>query len=192
VVISLDKLGKRKRVYVKGAGEILIDRCTHFLSTEQEKIEKTPQNLDEMKKMIDKFNRKALRTIVLAYRDLPLDTDHLEIDEEGIPSVEKTNLTLIAIIAILDPVKEGISDAIELTRQAAIKVFMVTGDSIITAKAVGKESGILLNDKSNRVWDGESFYNAVGRITRVCKYCKRPMFRCECSELEKKERVERK
>jgi magnesium-transporting ATPase (P-type) len=42
VVISLDKLGKRMRIYVKGAAEVLIDRCTHFLSTECEKIDKTP------------------------------------------------------------------------------------------------------------------------------------------------------
>jgi magnesium-transporting ATPase (P-type) len=34
VVISLDQRGKRKRIYVKGAAEVLVDRCTHFLSTE--------------------------------------------------------------------------------------------------------------------------------------------------------------
>jgi magnesium-transporting ATPase (P-type) len=163
----LDQKGFRKRVYVKGVASKLIARCKFFLSTECERIKKTPQNHDEMRKTIDKFNKKGLRTIVLAYRDLPLDFEHLDKDDNGVPLVEKKDLTLIAIVAILDPVKEGINDAVDQARDAGIKVYMVTGDSRVTAKTVALEAGILMTENEERIWDGHEFYEAVGKITKV-------------------------
>jgi len=101
-VISLDSKGHRKRVYVKGSAEMLIDRCTRFLSIECERIVKTPQIHDEMRSIINKFNKKALRTLAIAFRDLPVNTDHTKKEEDGdeVPDVEKKDLTLISIVAI--------------------------------------------------------------------------------------------
>jgi Ca2+-transporting ATPase len=96
-----------------------------------------------MRGIVRKFNNKGLRTILLAFRDLPTDMDHLEKDEENVPMVEKQDLTLISIVAILDPVKEGVSDSVDLLKSASIKTYMVTGDSTTTAWYIGKESGII-------------------------------------------------
>lgn len=109
-VISLDMAGKRKRVYVKGTAMKIINCCTHFQTIECEKRLKTSQMDDEMRSIIKKFNKKSFGAIAIAYRDLPIGMDHLAMvnDENAEPMVEKGNLTLIAIIAIQDPLKEGI------------------------------------------------------------------------------------
>ena len=144
-VISLDSKGHRKRVYVKGSAEMLIDRCTRFLSIECERIVKTPQIHDEMRSIINKFNKKALRTLAIAFRDLPVNTDHTKKEEDGdeVPDVEKKDLTLISIVAIQDPIKEGVEEAVEQCRQAHLKVFMTTGDSTATATSIAKQCKIL-------------------------------------------------
>ena len=53
------------------------------------------------------------------------------------------DLSLIALIAIKDPLRDGVTDAIEVCQTAGIKVRMVTGDNIITACAIAIECRLL-------------------------------------------------
>lgn len=56
------------------------------------------------------------------------------------------DLTLIAIVGIKDPCRPGVKDAVELCTDAGVKVRMVTGDNLQTAKAIALECGILTSE----------------------------------------------
>lgn len=88
-----------------------------------------------------------MRTISLAYRDLRPDDggpDHDEIlDGDVLYTVEKTDHVLIAIVGIKDVIRPEVPEAVKQCQKAGITVRMVTGDNLITAKAIAKECGIL-------------------------------------------------
>ena len=64
-------------------------------------------------------------------------------------------MTLVAIVGIQDPLREGVKDSVARCQAAGITVRMVTGDNLLTAKATARECGILTEDGS--VIDGHSF-----------------------------------
>lgn len=64
-------------------------------------------------------------------------------DPKGVYECEKDNITLIAIIGVRDEPRKEVPDAIRKCHGAGIKVRMVTGDNIVTAKAIAKDVGII-------------------------------------------------
>ncbi len=121
--------------YVKGSMEailkasvsIVIDGKTQVMSEEQKK---------EMLSMAASFSEKALRVIAIAYRDLEIKTDYT-IDEA------ETGLTFAGFVTMLDPPHEEMKAAIQSVFNAHIKVFIITGDNEITAKAISKNVGLM-------------------------------------------------
>ena len=85
----------------------------------------------------NKMANNALRVLAVAYKDverLPnrIDSASVEID-----------LTFVGLIGMIDPPREGVKEAVATCRKAGIKTVMITGDHIITAKAIAREIGIL-------------------------------------------------
>ncbi len=56
-----------------------------------------------------------------------------------------TGLTLVGLVAIIDPPRSEIPDVIRTLRGAGIRIFMVTGDFALTAQAIARECGIITN-----------------------------------------------
>jgi len=56
-------------------------------------------------------------------------------------------LILICIVGVKDIPRKEVPDAIKKCHRAGIKVRMVTGDNLITAKAIAREVGILKDDQ---------------------------------------------
>jgi Ca2+ transporting ATPase len=108
----------------------------------------------------------------MAYRDLDPNFDIEAKDEKDEPLVESNNLCLIAVVAIMDPVRPGVPEAVNDCKKAHIKVRMVTGDNMITAKAIARTCNILESDASNRVMEGVSFLEQIGGVIKICKTCK--------------------
>ena len=82
----------------------------------------------------------ALRVIAVAYsivEKLPQN-----IDSENI----ENNLIFVGLIGMIDPPREGVKEAVYTCKKAGIKTVMITGDHILTAKAIAKELGILNNN----------------------------------------------
>ena len=97
---------------------------------------------DKKKEMIAlaaTYSEKALRVIAIAYIDLDKKPDYT-IDE-----AEK-GLTFAGFVTMLDPPHEEVKAAIESVFKAQIKVFMITGDNEITAKAISKNIGLMNAD----------------------------------------------
>ena len=132
--VVTSSLGK-KVLYVKGAPEIIHSLCKQICN-----------NVD--KATIDNqllaYQEQAMRTLGFAYQILE-DGDATIADNK----VVADNLTFLGIVAISDPVREDVPEAVEECIKAGIAVKIVTGDTPGTAKEIGRKIG-LWNDK-----DGE-------------------------------------
>ncbi len=124
--------------YVKGAPEVILERATQIQEGE------TIRPLDaayraKITRVYEGMAEKGLRTLALAYRELP---EKISLDAE---SVEK-ELVFLGIAGIIDPPHEEVPDAIEATASAGVKVIMITGDNPKTARAIAAEVGLFVDE----------------------------------------------
>jgi Ca2+-transporting ATPase len=101
----------------------------------------TAEKHDEYKKSIEHMAANSLRCVAFAY----CASDIEMIPKEDIANwkLPEDDLTLLGIVGIKDPCRPGVRDAVRLCTTAGVKVRMVTGDNIETAKAIALECGIL-------------------------------------------------
>ncbi len=107
---------------------------------------------------------EALRVLGLGikiYDTLPTNLDE---------SLEK-DLNFIGLVGMIDPAREEVKESIRLAQQAGIKVVMITGDHVLTAKVIGRNLGILKDDSEaisseelNKLTD-EELYNNIEKYS---------------------------
>ncbi|KAJ1428435.1 P-type ATPase, partial [Sesbania bispinosa] len=129
-------------IHWKGAAEIVLGTCTQYLDSNGQR-----QSIEEekafFKKAIDDMAARSLRCVAIAYRSYELDkipSNEEDLDKWSLPEHE---LVLLSIVGIKDPCRPGVKDAVEVCTRAGVKVRMVTGDNLQTAKAIALECGIL-------------------------------------------------
>ncbi|KAG0531958.1 hypothetical protein BDA96_04G066800 [Sorghum bicolor] len=129
-------------VHWKGAAEIVLALCTSWLDVDGSAHVMTPDKADQLKKLIEDMAEQSLRCIAFAYRNLDLKVvpSEEQIINWQLPDNE---LILIGIIGMKDPCRPEVRDAVELCKKAGVKVRMVTGDNLKTARAIALECGIL-------------------------------------------------
>ncbi|XP_040904832.1 plasma membrane calcium-transporting ATPase 3b isoform X2 [Toxotes jaculatrix] len=128
------------RLYSKGASEIMLKKCSYILDANGEPRSFRPRDRDEMvKQVIEPMACEGLRTICIAYRDLPSNPEPEWDNEAEIV----TELTCITVVGIEDPVRPEVPEAIRKCQRAGITVRMVTGDNINTARAIAAKCGII-------------------------------------------------
>uniref|UniRef100_A0AAY4CYB9 Calcium-transporting ATPase n=1 Tax=Denticeps clupeoides TaxID=299321 RepID=A0AAY4CYB9_9TELE len=146
------------RLYSKGASEILLKKCSFILATGGEPRSFRPRDREEMvKKVIEPMACEGLRTICIAYRDLPGDPEPDWEQEADIV----TELTCIAVVGIEDPVRPEVPDAILKCQRAGITVRMVTGDNINTARAIAAKCGIIQPGEDFLCLEGKDFNRRI-------------------------------
>ena len=150
------------RLYVKGAAEIVFKRCGFQYQNvgaggEESQIVAMDRNMrDGCLNKIDEYANDALRAIALAHRDFvgldlwpPKEHAHLsnvnELADELWQGTDRT-FVLDGIFGIQDPLKKGVPEAVLKCKQAGVRVRMVTGDNLITAKAILKSCHILTSE----------------------------------------------
>ena len=175
IVISLDAIGNQKRVHVKGASEVVLECCQFILDSDGKSVPLTESLRDSILGVIHSMASQALRTIGIAYRDLPSDFNPNDIDLKGFPAVESSDLVFLAVTGIKDPVREEVPAAVLTCQAAGITVRMVTGDNKDTARAIARECHIYTSD-SQRVMEGVEFAEACGGV--VCRHCQTAV--CDC------------
>jgi len=135
---------EKLQINVKGAPDILISKCKKILMREGE-IEISDEMRENIcENVIKKFSNQGYRTILLASK---------KIDSEGFVSLTfkneeeisklESNLTLIAVLGIEDPLREGVKESVQICQKAGITVRMITGDDIDYAKSIAIKAGIL-------------------------------------------------
>lgn len=120
-------------LYVKGAPEIVFGMCKNTCGVTRAEIE--TQLLE--------YQNQAMRTLGFAYQEL-CDKDATIADGKVIAE----NLTFLGVVAISDPVRIDVPDAVSEVINAGIKVKIVTGDTPGTAKEIGRQIG-LWNDETD-------------------------------------------
>ena len=143
------------RLVVKGAAEILLEKATSELfDTARESLQRTELTESAKTKVsesIDDFAHKSLRTIAMLYKDFKQwpPSGARTLDEDRSLAVFEDvfhDMTLLGVVGIQDPLREGASKAVKRCQDAGVKVRMVTGDNVITATAIATECGIKSED----------------------------------------------
>ncbi|HGH3086038.1 TPA: cation-translocating P-type ATPase, partial [Legionella pneumophila] len=136
--------------FVKGAPEVILERCTHILTkTGIKKL--TPNDKARMKQSCELMASEALRLLAFAKRQL--EPAALEKEEEEI----EHNLVFLGLIGLQDPPHASSKESISRCKKAGIKPVMITGDHPDTARAIAKELGIL--EAGDRLLTGNELEN---------------------------------
>ena len=131
---SVRKFGKGRMAFVKGAPEQIFKHCKMILLQEGE----VPFSSQWHKKMADDaqaLGNDGMRLLALAYRSM-------DIKEKYTPQNTEHDLVLVGLVAMHDPPRHEVPRAIELCKSAGIRVVMLTGDSVQTARAIASEIGL--------------------------------------------------
>ena len=131
VTIVKSPVLNKKVLYVKGAPEIVLNLSKH-LPDGKEKIQT---------KLLD-YQNKAMRTLGLAYQIIEDDKKYIE---NGV--LKNVDLTFTGIVAISDPVRCDVPDAVKDCLNAGISIKIITGDTPGTAKEIGRQIGLWQNDE---------------------------------------------
>ncbi len=131
--------GGRKviRCFVKGAPDVLLDRASQIRAEDGSTVP-AEGAMDRVLAENDRLASEGLRVLAVATRDI----DASSFDAGGDLLAEVQNLTLLALVGIVDPPRKEARDAITLCKAAGIQVRMITGDHATTAAAIGHQLGI--------------------------------------------------
>lgn len=125
--------GKRKIVYVKGAVEVLLGKCTTSLTGSGQLV---PLVKDTVQKSVDEMASGGLRVLAFARKDLPQETarvNHADI---------ATGLTFLGLQGMIDPPRQEAVAAVRACQHAGMRVKMITGDHALTAAAIAQQIGL--------------------------------------------------
>ncbi|KAH6614024.1 calcium transporting P-type ATPase-like protein [Boeremia exigua] len=140
------------RMYVKGASEILLGNCDKIVTDASKELtatSMTSENRETLEHVIMTYASRSLRTIGLIYRDFeswpPKDSKPNEDDptQASFTDIFK-HMTFLAVVGIQDPLRDSVKEAVKDCQHAGVYVRMVTGDNVMTAKAIAEDCGILV------------------------------------------------
>ncbi len=132
---SIRLFGSRRMALVKGAPEKVLSHCTHALISGSEK-KITPDIRKKMAADSRSLGESGMRVLALAYRPIGA------IGKYTTQNTERS-LVYVGLAGMEDPPRPEAQSAISLCRSAGIRVIMITGDSLATAKAIAAKVGML-------------------------------------------------
>ncbi|XP_057535535.1 calcium-transporting ATPase 9, plasma membrane-type-like [Amaranthus tricolor] len=141
--VALQLSNSDVHIHWKGAAEMVLASCTQFLDVDAS-VKPITSKMSYFRGVIDDMAAKSLRCVAFAYR--PYDRNSVPTTNEEVLAewnLPEEDLILLAIVGIKDPCRPGVDEAVRLCAAAGVKVRMVTGDNIQTAKAIALECGIL-------------------------------------------------
>ncbi len=146
-----------KRIYMKGALEEILKRCDSYFekgfSTKMDNAQK-----DEIKKQAKYFADRGLRIIAIAYKKGSV------LSEDSL----RTGFTFMGLMGMRDTYRSGVREAIKKCKNAGIRMIMITGDHLDTAKAIGQDIGIL-KDESEAIEAGSLESMSLSEVKKAIK-----------------------
>ena len=121
--------------FVKGSIESVLDVSTKWIDNNKV-CELTAAKKKELLAMAATFSEQALRVIAIAYKDLETKKDY------SVDDAEK-DIIFAGFVTMMDPPHKEVKAAIATVFKAHIKVFVITGDNEITARAISKNVGLM-------------------------------------------------
>lgn len=128
----------------KGAPEVVIKRCNRFLT-----VDGTPEPIDnqfraDFMKAYETFGENGRRVLALATTRFTKESpEEFDAEKQNFPT---SDLCFVGLVAIMDPPRDDVPEAISTCHDAGVKVFMVTGDHPLTGKAIARQIGLVPED----------------------------------------------
>ncbi|MTL84037.1 HAD-IC family P-type ATPase, partial [Turicibacter sanguinis] len=129
---TLQVVGGEYTMFVKGATDELIKRCTSVL-TPDGIFDFTPEQIEKIEQTNQQFAEQGLRVLGFAMKT------H---DDSALTLEDEYDLTFLGLISLMDPPRVESAEAVADCLQAGIKPIMITGDHKVTAKSIAKQIGI--------------------------------------------------
>jgi len=123
-------------LHSKGAPETVLPRCTQMLAADGRVVELATDQRERVTHEVEKLAGEGMRVLALAQRELPASSkpparEHVESD-----------LCFLGLIAMLDPPRPEVRDAVAACHAAGIRIIVITGDHPLTAAAIARQVGI--------------------------------------------------
>ncbi|POR39743.1 Calcium-transporting ATPase [Tolypocladium paradoxum] len=181
-VIKVPDSEQQCRVFIKGASEVLLSKCSRIIRDPTEGCHITEMSAQARQQLADSIESYAggtLRTICLAYRDRDLNqpsplSGEADSGKTGFALGDLLqDLIFLGVVGIQDLLRPGVPQAVKTCQKAGVTVRMVTGDNIQTAKAIAKQCGILSDNVSDVTMEGAQFRTMSGEeVRRVLPHLK--------------------
>lgn len=126
LMTTINRIDGRNIVIVKGAFDVMASRCT-------------AGNLERAAQINEEMSKNALRVLAIGYKEIGT------VPSEPTPENLENGLTFMGLVGMIDPPRPEAKDAVAVCRRAGIKPVMITGDHVVTASAIAKELGILVD-----------------------------------------------
>lgn len=120
-------------IYTKGASDVLIPKCTHYIKNGQV-VKMNDDVYETLFRKVERFSLNSYRVIAFSYKVL---------EEIPLKNEVENNLIFVGLCGIIDPPREEVFEAIRECKNAHIKPVMITGDHKLTASVIARDLGIL-------------------------------------------------
>ncbi|MBQ3116407.1 MAG: calcium-translocating P-type ATPase, PMCA-type [Clostridia bacterium] len=126
LMTTINQIDGKTVVIVKGAFDVMEKACVSG-------------DLSSAREVVDQMSQSALRVIAIGYKVIDSLPDEIS------PATLENGLTLMGLVGMIDPPRPEAKIAVATCREAGIKPIMITGDHVVTASAIARELGILLD-----------------------------------------------
>ena len=125
LMTTVNRIDGKLVAIVKGAFDVMATRCVKG-------------DIEAARAANDAMSADALRVLAVGYKEIE------KVSEEPTSEELESGLTFMGLVGMIDPPRPEAKAAVAVCRQAGIKPVMITGDHVVTASAIAKELGILL------------------------------------------------
>ncbi|MBO4366383.1 MAG: cation-translocating P-type ATPase [Clostridia bacterium] len=129
MMTTVHRKGEGFVAYTKGAVDSILGHTTKILDHGQVRAF-TQQDREKVEEANAEFSSRALRVLALAYREIEK------------PETKEEDLTFVGLVAMIDPARPEVAEAVRVCKEAGITPVMITGDHVATAFAIAKKLGI--------------------------------------------------
>ena len=126
LMTTVNKIDGKNIVIVKGAFDVMASKCVKG-------------DIEKARELTNQMSADALRVLAVSYKEIS------EVPENPTSEELENGLTFMGLVGMIDPPRPEAKDAVAICRKAGIKPVMITGDHVVTASAIAKELGILLD-----------------------------------------------
>ena len=140
---SLD--GSHHISITKGAPKEVMELCSDYYDGQGAIKSMTATERQAILAANDQFARDGLRVLAVAYR--PLESEDIREDKWDMRTLEE-DMVFVGLVAMSDPPRQGVREAIEQCHRASIRIIMLTGDYGLTALSIAKKIGIVKGDNA--------------------------------------------
>jgi Ca2+-transporting ATPase len=130
-------------VLAKGAPEWLLQQSTHYQAADGTARPWTAEARRQVEECLRDSASQAMRTLAFGYAVLPAETSAEADALHALRETLESGLVFAGLVAIRDPLRDDVKDAVARCREAGIEVKMITGDNAETARAIAHEVGLI-------------------------------------------------